>query len=225
MNCDLNLKIKKTERKKTVSIEIKEDYVQVSAPKILSDMEINIIINRKKNWIKKKVLLQKSRAVYLPKKFINGEILKFLGKNYKLNIVNSSKEKVELKENKINVYLKRKNTSIKSLLEIWYRANGLKVITRKINYYNFLIGVKPNSINLRSFKKRWGSCNSKGDIAFNWRLLMAPNSVINYVVIHELCHLIHFNHSKNFWKTVKYFHPNYKIEEDWLKKYSKALIW
>ena len=107
----------------------------------------------------------------------------------------------------------------------WYKQQGLKLFEKKTKKYQELIGVKPSSISTRTYSKRWGSCSSKGDITFNWRIIMAPHSVIDYVVIHELCHLVHHNHSPKYWRTVKSFYPNYKEKVNWLRDHSKTLTW
>ena len=85
------------------------------------------------------------------------------------------------------------------------------------------MGVKFNRITLREQKTRWGSCSGKGNLSFNLKLIMAPRYVLDYVVVHELCHLIHMNHSKSFWNEVESFMPNYKMAEVWLKLNSRKL--
>ena len=87
------------------------------------------------------------------------------------------------------------------------------------------IKVTPKKIIVRSYKRRWGSCSHKKDISYNWKLIMAPEKIIDYVVIHELCHLIHFNHSRDFWKSVGNIMPDYKSSKEWLKMNQSILDW
>ena len=80
-------------------------------------------------------------------------------------------------------------------------------------------------ISIKGYKSRWGSCNSRGEISFNWRIIMAPKSVINYVVIHELCHLKYHDHSDKFWGFVESNLPSYREQRDWLKCNETLLEW
>jgi hypothetical protein len=98
-------------------------------------------------------------------------------------------------------------------------------INERILYYANLIGVKPTKVVIKAQKSRWGSCNNKGELTFNWRLVFASEEVIDYVIVHELCHMIHMNHSKQFWDTVKAIVPDYKIRRDWLKAEGGFIDW
>ncbi len=219
------IKIKKTSRRKTISLEVKEGYVQVIVPIALSEKEIKNIIDKKTNWIKSKLLQQKIEPSYQKKKFISGELFLYLGKNYRLKIIESKSPAVELIENNIYVYKRNKGRSVHGLLVNWYKVQALKLFEKKINEFSKIMQVNPKSISTRTYSKRWGSCSSKGDISFNWRILMAPSSIIDYVIVHELCHLIHHDHSPRYWRTVKSFYPNYKEKAEWLKHNSRTLFW
>jgi len=86
------------------------------------------------------------------------------------------------------------------------------------------MGVAPNSISVRDYKSRWGSCSSKGEISYNWRIIIAPHQIVDYVVVHELCHLKHPNHSPEYWKSVKRVNPEYKEHRQWLKEHGATWI-
>ena len=222
---EFEVKVKRTSRRRTVSLEVREGFVQIIVPNVLSEKEIENIIVKKTKWIRNKLLVHKSKPVYKPKEFITGESFSYLGKNYRLKVINSKKSCVEIKDDRIFVYKRPKGKSVKDLLVNWYKQQGIKLFEKKTKKYQELIGVKPSSISTRTYSKRWGSCSSKGDITFNWRIIMAPHSVIDYVVIHELCHLVHHNHSPKYWRTVKSFYPNYKEKVNWLRDHSKTLTW
>ena len=87
------------------------------------------------------------------------------------------------------------------------------------------MSVKYNSVKIKNFKRRLGSCSYKNDIVYNWRIIMCPKEIIDYIIIHELCHTVQFNHSKNFWILVKEFSPYYKDHKSWLKKNIEMLHW
>ena len=114
---------------------------------------------------------------------------------------------------------------LKKELEILFKYEALKIFERKTNFYARKIGVYPKKITIKSYKKRWGSCSYKEELSYNWKLIMAPEKIIDYVIIHELCHLIHFNHSKDYWEKVSKILPNYKTSKEWLKINQYLLIW
>ena len=102
-------------------------------------------------------------------------------------------------------------------------ARALVRIRQRLDYYIPRIGRRPGRIAIRDQKSRWGSCSSKGNLNFNWKLIMAPPQALDYVVIHELCHLWEFNHSPRFWDRVRSFMPDYEIWKKWLKVHSSNL--
>lgn len=109
--------------------------------------------------------------------------------------------------------------AIRSTLSV----RALERIRSRVNFYSPLIGVQPGRIAIRDQKSRWGSCSSKGNLNFNWKLIMAPPQVLDYVVIHELCHLLEFNHSPRFWQLVYDRMPDYEAWKKWLKLHTDDL--
>lgn len=101
---------------------------------------------------------------------------------------------------------------------------ALKVISVKVKHYAGLMNVQYGRITIRNQKTRWGSCSSKGNLNFNCLLMLAPDEVVDYVVIHELCHLIEMNHSKAFWKQVEQMMPDYKKHRKWLKDHGNEIM-
>ena len=93
-----------------------------------------------------------------------------------------------------------------------------RVKKKKTFEFSQIMNVRYNSVKIKNYKSRWGSCSSKGDISFNWKIIFAPENIIEYLVVHELSHLIHFNHSKLFWSKVEEFQYNYKENRKWLKE-------
>ena len=112
---------------------------------------------------------------------------------------------------------------IRALIRATLSARALERVRERISYYAPLIGRAPGRVTIREQKTRWGSCSSKGNLNFNWKLIMAPPQVLDYVVIHELCHLHEFNHSPRFWALVAAQMPDYEIWKKWLKKHRDDL--
>lgn len=108
-------------------------------------------------------------------------------------------------------------------LEKWYRREAALIIEEKASYYAEVLKVDYQAIHIKDQRSRWGSCSSKKNLNFNWRLIMAPEPVLEYVVIHELCHLRHMNHSADFWKLVESICPGYKQYKRWLKEHGENL--
>lgn len=108
-------------------------------------------------------------------------------------------------------------------LEKQYKKAAAEYFPKRVEYYIKLTGGRYQRIVIRDQKTRWGSCSSKGTLSFNWRLMLAPPRVLDYVVVHELCHITHMNHSKDFWNKVESIMPDYKIYRDWLKKNGSTL--
>ena len=114
---------------------------------------------------------------------------------------------------------------IEKLMKDWYFDNATKILRTKTETYSKVIGVNPTEIRVKQYKSRWGSCNSKGVISYNWRIIMSPESIVDYLVIHELCHMIHANHSTDYWNLVGMVLPDYKSRRDWLKRNGRTLKW
>ena len=108
--------------------------------------------------------------------------------------------------------------SQKEALEKRYRSLARECITRRTSYDAAQLGVTYSSIRIAEQKTRWGSCSSRGTLSFHWRLILAPPAVMDYVVVHEVCHLIHMDHSPDFWAEVESLMPDYKVYKTWLKK-------
>ncbi len=210
-------------------IQVKDGLVEVRAPFKIEQKEIDSFVLQKMGWIKKKLSLQKSIKKLIRKKFKNEENFQFLGKDLKLKITISENKKSYIDDKFIYLVLNNNKENfkekIKEKLEILFRETAKDVFKNKTLNEAKKIKVTPKKIIVRSYKRRWGSCSHKKDISYNWKLIMAPEKIIHYVVIHELCHLIHFNHSRDFWKSVGSILPDYKSSKEWLKLNQHLLDW
>ena len=226
MKYDFNIIIKRTNRKKTVSFRIKNQEVIISVPKFLSDNEIYNLVEIKIKWIKNKLALEKLNTVSIKRKYENGDIFLYLGSEYSLKIKKSYRDNIYIKDK--NLIVEAKNVlatnNIKNNIKNWYISESKKYLTKTNSYYEILIGVKSNKLLFGQYKSKWGSCNSKKTISYDWRIIMAPFEVIHYLIIHELCHIKYPNHSIYFWKYVEKYMINYKIQRKWLKNNSNKLI-
>ena len=211
MSHPVNIKV--TKRKKTISIRIDKNKILVNTPNFIKEDYILTLLERKKDWISQTIL--KNSKQY-KSNFINREAF-YLGKKYKINIKKGLSNEVIFKNDNLEILYKRKNINVKNTLECWYRLKCYLLLEDRLNYYSKKINLNYNGFSVRSFKRRLGSCDNKKHISFNWKIILMPKQIIDYVVIHELCHIIHFNHSKLFWEEVSNFCPEYKSHKNWLK--------
>ena len=109
------------------------------------------------------------------------------------------------------------------ILDKRYRNAARHLFQERVAYYHSHTGGNYTSITIRDQKSRWGSCSSRGTLSFNYRLIFAPPKVLDYVVVHELCHLTHMNHSKDFWNMVAQIMPEYKVYKTWLREHGQEL--
>lgn len=226
MKYNFNISIKRTNRLKTVSLKVKNQEVVLSVPRFVTDSVIDNIIERKKNWIINKLAIEKNNISNVKRKYEDGEKFLYFGSVYSLKVKDSNRDNVYLDKNILIVEVKDKSKTshIRNMLKNWYIAESKKYLIKTTNYYEILIGVSVNKLIFGKYKSKWGSCNSKKTISYDWRIIMAPLEVIHYLIIHELCHIKHLNHSNDFWKTVEKYMANYNLQKKWLKTNSSKLI-
>lgn len=206
-------------RKKTISIQIvNSSEVAVYAPYYAPLCEINRFVKKKQHWISK-TLQKKSEITAQDKQFVKGELFYFLGRPYSLEVAFEPLEntKVALRNNRLHLNATENKGEIKHCLYIWYKKKALEFIGERLNYFRGKLGLPPCRLRITSARTRWGSCSHTNNLAFSFRLIMAPPQVIDYVVIHELMHLRQKNHSSSFWKLVAEVIPQYKRHRLWLK--------
>ncbi len=114
---------------------------------------------------------------------------------------------------------------VKKQLEQFFKKEIQHRVADKLSAFGQQTNLIPNSVKIRQYKARWGSCNNRGEVSFNYLLMMVPDWVFDYVIVHELCHLQHLNHSTNFWQLVASFYPNYREAKQWLKNNQAELAW
>lgn len=131
---------------------------------------------------------------------------------------------LKIRENRMASPLRALSEEEKTALQKKYRRAASAHFPERVEYYRQFTGGNYTRICIRDQKTRWGSCSSKGTLSFNWRLMLAPPEVLDYVVVHELCHLTCMNHSPAFWKRVESVLPDYAARRKWLKDHGEALM-
>ncbi len=219
-----SVEVIRTDRKRSAFIYLDGEVVKVRVPKTLSDNQIRDIISKKTPWIRTKLKEQSERPTVEPKEFVSGESFSYLGRNYRLKIIKGASPSLKLKNGCLQMTVsnadKISGAAVRHLLISWYRGQAKLRLVEKTNRLAKIVGVIPNSISIKDYKSRWGSCSVKGDIIYNWRIILAPHRIVDYVVIHELCHILEHNHSSKYWKQVERYVHDWKERREWLKNNS-----
>lgn len=202
-------------KRKTIALMIsQEGQLIVKAPFFTPLFFIKRLISKKRNWILKKQNQIKTMMNFTkPKKFIDGEEFFYLGKKYKLYI--SDIENIVLKDKLFFPKNNLKNPT--EYIVLWYQNEALGMIKKRVDIYSKLMGVKYKAVKISNAKTRWGSCSSTNSLNFSWKLIMAPLVMIDYVVVHELVHIKHKDHSSKFWDEVKKYIVDYKEKRKWFR--------
>jgi len=211
-------------KRKSFRISIEPpDSVFVVAPIGIKDDEILKMVESKAKWIENKLReIKESGVVKCCREYKNGEIFMYLGRDLRLKVQRDEYVKNPLVELVEGCLLVRTATEdsyklIKSI-EDWYRKRSLEIVCERVENYQKYFEQRPLEIRSKRQKSRWGSCSSAHRLNFNLRCVMAPLEVIDYIVVHEMCHMVHFNHSKEFWGLVEEIVPDFKERRAWLRK-------
>ncbi len=211
----------RSSKRKTSAIKIQKGKVFVMVPERLSITIIESLITEKSRWIKEKLAIQKEIIAIKPKEFVSGEAFFCLGRSHPLKIESGLYPAIQLHQDELVVSVRDKTAdnaqAIKQLLIKWFKQKSEVSLKDKTEHYSKIIGVNPSSVTIKSFKARWGSCSVTAGIQYNWKIIIAPDRIVDYVVIHELCHILHHNHSPAFWKTVERYCHDYRDCSAWLK--------
>lgn len=210
-------------KRKTLSIEVSAPKViRVIAPYGTEEDKILETVKLKSKWIVKKLFeIREMEYRKRNREYVNGESFIYMGRNYSLQIVVDESIRMpeaKLWRGKFFVHVKGNDSDqIRLALENWYRDKAKEKIKERIAYYQNCFDEKPRRIVIKDQQKRWGSCTKNNELLFNWKCIMAPSPVLDYIVVHEMCHMVHMNHSKEFWQLVKKVLPDYEQRKEWLK--------
>ncbi len=212
-------------KRKTIEIGVEPpDIITVVAPEGIDDETLLRYVRLKAKWIVQKLYeIREIQTRHIDREYVNGESFLYLGRNYTLYIVDNNSLKFPITKLFQGKFLietpSRDQTSMKLSMEDWYRQKTLEKVSERIAYYQKYFEVEPTQIKVKEQKKRWASCTSRRELLFNWRCTMAPAWVLDYIVVHEMCHMIHMDHSKAFWMMVENIMPDYEKRREWLKNY------
>lgn len=217
----------RTNRRKSADIRVEEGAVSVVVPVDTSLERIDLLLTSKRRWIKEKIALHQEMAPVNNKRYVSGESFSYLGRNYRLKVLQGAFAPVKLVQGHLLVSVpqgKEQPNMIRNALIRWYKRQAELKLKEKVMRWAPLVGVEPAGVVIKTFKSRWGSCTAKGELQFNWQIMMAPNRMVDYVVVHELCHLIRHDHSPEFWQEVEKILPDYDQSRKWLKQSGHMML-
>jgi hypothetical protein len=228
---DFEYRIRRSPRRKTLSICVYPDNtVVVAAPEKLSQKEIMRFVEKKADWVRKRMSVNLEEQEDKPRRrFVTGETLLCLGKEHILVVEEGTRVEVVMKGENIIARIRPSTPAelrgqmVRRQLWLWYFRLAFKKIQERVQYYTNLIGVTPGTVRVKSLRSRWGSCSAGGGISFAWNIILAPEPVLDYLVVHELCHLIHHDHSTEYWKLVASFIPDHLERRKWLRENGHSL--
>jgi predicted metal-dependent hydrolase len=210
-------KIIRSKRRSIALIVERDGSLVVRAPMQASDDTISRLVESKADWIK--ATQEKARKLGpapVRKKFVDGEEFYFMGQLYRLEIVKGKQTALHLDDSFKMSPMTRPKARL--AFEAWYKKQAKALIPGRVSQLAKTHGFEYQKIRISSARTRWGSCSTQGTLSFTWRLVMAPEDMIDYVIVHELVHLRFHNHSRDFWRQVELLMPDYKEKRLWLKK-------
>lgn len=212
-------------KRKTLQLSIKDgETIKVISPIFLKDEnKIKEVIEEKRTWIEKQLDFYRDNInEYTHREYKTGEKFLYLGDEYSLVVDKNTKlSKVNVDYENRRLYAINpsiEGESIKRVLINFYREKTMKEVRETIKKFQPYFAIKPIEVVVKDQKRRWGSCTYKNKILLNFRISMAEREVIEYVVLHEMCHMVHKNHSRDFWGLVEEIMPDYKVKDSWLKR-------
>jgi predicted metal-dependent hydrolase len=222
---DIHYTLKKS-RRKTASIYIERNgQVSLRVPETLSDRQIEALLERKCRWIYRHLAeWHVLNATRVERDYVNGEGFLYLGRTYRLKLVADQTELLMLKD---GYFCLRANngTAVNAdeAFKSFYRQKGSGKISQRVAHYQSRMGLRPGAIRVLELKHRWASCTPTGNLNFHWKCMMAPLTVLDYIVVHELAHLRHRNHTDAFWYEVDKVLPDYRECRAWLRQHGAGM--
>lgn len=217
--------IRSSRRRRTVALSLERDGLIIMAPAGAGREAIERIAKGRSAWIVRKLADLKEVRQHPVREFINGESIQYLGRHYRLMVSESSvhRASIRLKGAWLEVAVPPTTdqqvlaNAVNACLHRWFRSRAAAHLRARVAQWSERMGVTFAGVRISDPQKRWGSCDQGNLLRFNWRIIMAPSSLIDYVVVHELCHVVHKNHSDDFWRFLANVMPDYELRRQELK--------
>jgi predicted metal-dependent hydrolase len=220
----LNYQIVRSPKRKKLTITVERDRsIIIHAPEGTAEETIRRVVESKRQWLFDKINhTQKYQAPHAPgKELVNGESAPYLGREYRIEVTETKSGMVEFSRRFMIPLIQQSRR--REVLRDWYLNRAKETILPRVTRYADALGVKVAEVSIVRNRYRWGSCTVKSNVSFNWRLIKAPMFVIDYVIVHELAHLMEGNHTPRFWNIVRANCPTAEKAKAWLKEHGQIL--
>lgn len=210
--------------RQTTDIVIERDgVVRVRPPLRMTPEQVDETVFSKRMWIYRNMAeWHDLNATRIVREWVNGESFLYLGSSYRLSLVDAQDEALKLKDGRFqllrSVMTQGGREAAQHAFEQFYKDKGLPRIQQRVTHFATRVGVKAGEVQVKNLGYRWASCMPNSTLHFHWKCLMAPLTVIDYIVVHELCHTRHRDHSDAFWNEVDKVLPQYRERKEWLRQ-------
>ena len=216
------------DRKTTDIVIERTGVVTVRPPADYSVEQVDAVVESKRMWIYRNLAEWRDmNATAVVREWINGESFLYLGRHYRLSLVSDQNRSLLLKEGRFCLdrdLVEQEGVDVaKAAFETFYSEKGVKRITDRVRFYSLKVGVEVTDVKVKEMGYRWASCGKTGILNFHWKCMMAPPKIIDYIVVHELCHFYHKKHNEAFWNEVDKVMPDYRERKEWLRVHGASL--
>ncbi len=207
----------------TADIIIERDgSILVRAPEWADDEQIEGVVESKSHWIYKALAeWEDLNATRVLREYKNGEGFLYLGRAYRLGVVGEQQESLMLRNGRFllryDLAASGDTEAARAAFRSFYTRKGESRIPERVKYFAPKVGVEAGTVKIKDLGFRWASCSRIGSLSFHWKCMMAPMSIVDYIVVHELCHVHHRDHTTEFWNEVDKILPNYRESKAWLR--------
>ena len=215
--------------RRTTDIVIERNgSITVRPPEHYTPEQVDAVVDSKRLWIYRNLAEWRDlNASAVVRRWVNGESFLYLGRTYRLALVSGQAQDLLLKEGHFCLNREIIETgglaAAKQAFEQYYSQKGQRRFQERVGYYAAKVGVQASTLKVKDMGFRWASCGSQGQLNFHWKCMMAPPKIIDYIVVHELCHFYHKNHDDAFWNEVDKILPDYRERKEWLRKHGAGL--
>lgn len=222
--------IKRSLRRRSMSLEVSQAQVTLRAPQFVAQAELDAFVRSKSSWVQQKLAEQAQQLQSLPvRRYEEGASVPYLGGELRLIVRRHTRAQILRQGQSLLVLLgsrsrQEESEQVRRLVAGWYQEEALNLLAAKTHEAARRLGVGLREVTVKATRSKWGHCTTQGAIQYNWQILLAPEPIVDYLVAHEVSHLVHHNHSPAFWAVVASLCPDYRQRRAWLKANGMQLI-
>lgn len=226
---DIEYELLPGSERKTTDIVIERDgHITVRPPNEYTPEQVDAVVESKRMWIYRNLAEWRDlNASAVVREWVNGETFLYLGRAYRLSLVSDQGCDLKLKDGQFcldrGLVEQHGVSAARSAFEDYFRQKGAQRLNERVTFYAPRVGVDAPGVKVKEMGYRWASCGTTNMLNFHWKCMMAPPKVIDYIVVHELCHLHHRNHSDSYWNEVDKVMPDYRERKAWLRRHGASL--